>query len=963
MELKDNLNDSWQACKKYIKYQPWILWLDDNTELLASLENNNSHIASTLHLDWYVSSKSVILKPKVVFSDDDWQTLNHFLKQKRQFGFINSTVMVIPAQQILNNSATLPNALLKCLHKPLALTLLISGCEKIAGFNSFFGNLTVKEKNELLGISSSAMSPDIQTELGGQLSQLRQAIGGRLIRRLHREQTALKRQRITNFTLQLAELNEKINSLFAELDVIDSVHCQGIYFVGKQDQTTQQSLHVKVHPDNFPPHYLFSGDLLSVLTKRANTPLMSSQPTPWSRWLALPIAASIIASFTLLLHHDYKQSVNALNTVSGNIKTYSVVDNNNSLSWINTLTALRDTQSNLANTKTRSFYLIGLPHVSDLKKLAKNRYNNLLREKFSSYLDSTLRAQLLKNISGNKLQLLRVLTAYLSLTDSKHFDRNKVSNWFVHYWRHQYQDNPKLQEALTFYFNQLFTLPNLQWQQDKNLVTQAQATLQKTNPALLSLLVLRDSFPDDQTSILPNAKPISGINLQNAKMPTVYSAHNFKKIVNNDIPNIDSLMQKYAWVIGNNVFKSLAAAEKTALISDVQKLYLDNYTQAWLAAIPNIHLTTPQSFADVNTTIKLLTDKNSTLIQLLNVIIGNATLAIKDVKALSSDKSFIAINDFTQKIGRYKTIQKNLLNLQKLVNRLDQSSTPDKASYDMAVSRFKNPKQKNAISQLLKTASSAADPVRQWLERIALSAWGVILQNTQNYISAVWSTTVYPQYNQLIANKYPIFHTAKATISYKDFTAFFGPTGQLKQFFNQYLSPFVNLSGNYWTWKKVNGLSISFSQKSLNMLLRGSLIQQMFYTADPAAPNMRFDLVPVQLSKTINSLTINIDQQLYTVTSASKTPLTFVWPNGDAKIVTLRFDTTATDNPIITVSGPWAWLRLMDQAKVQTTANPQLFLVTFSTDNHNATFRLIAGNRINPYLPNILTAFRCPKML
>ena len=144
------------------------------------------------------------------------------------------------------------------------------------------------------------------------------------------------------------------------------------------------------------------------------------------------------------------------------------------------------------------------------------------------------------------------------------------------------------------------------------------------------------------------------------------------------------------------------------------------------------------------------------------------------------------------------------------------------------------------------------------------------------------------------------------------------------------------------------------------MFIRASLIQQMFFTDNRGKPSFTFSMKPEQLSKRIKSFTLNLEGQIVQATHNDKSTTNLTWPGNNPGNVTLHFSNHEDQNPTTMTNGVWAWFRLLDTSNLQPTNNPKQFLVNFSIGNSTATFNLVADNKVNPYLPDILSKFICP---
>ncbi|MFK3616423.1 type VI secretion IcmF C-terminal domain-containing protein, partial [Coxiella burnetii] len=246
---------------------------------------------------------------------------------------------------------------------------------------------------------------------------------------------------------------------------------------------------------------------------------------------------------------------------------------------------------------------------------------------------------------------------------------------------------------------------------------------------------------------------------------------------------------------------------------------------------------------------------------------------------------------------------------------------------------------------------------------ITQNIWKIILAESRRYIDTAWASEVIPEYNDHILNRFPVFKNSLSDISINDFNHFFGPNGAVEMFFNHYLQPFVDTTQAYWTWKEVDGETLPIPQTKLDMLTRASMIQKMFYADNRKTPTLKFTLTPISLSPNVSRFALNIGGQRLAFEPGIKSPLKATWPGPDGNFVTFQFDTLSPDKPAKTLTGTWAWLRLLNLADLEATSDPKIFHLSLSLEGNTARYQLIAHSPINPYSAQLLSAFRCPNEL
>jgi type VI secretion system protein ImpL len=109
---------------------------------------------------------------------------------------------------------------------------------------------------------------------------------------------------------------------------------------------------------------------------------------------------------------------------------------------------------------------------------------------------------------------------------------------------------------------------------------------------------------------------------------------------------------------------------------------------------------------------------------------------------------------------------------------------------------------------------------------------------------------------------------------------------------------------------------------------------------------------------------LNIGGQTIRYQGLSKNSAHFVWPGPDGDFVTLKIDNAGNSiQPTLTKTGAWAWLRFLNTAQISTTVDPKVFEAVFTLEGLSLTYQLTADSPVNPYIPGLLTDFRCPPNL
>ena len=967
------------------KKQPWILCIGSpqsgktslfaNTSFLTSINGvTKNNIQATQNIDAWINKQIVFLDPAGKLFNDILPLLK-YCKQCHGNKVLNGLLICIDIT-LLQEKNTLDkiiekiNAVLDALHHykvKCPVSMVITQCDHIPGFSDFFSSLGEEELAQSFGFTLSKSKTTNKTLFQKQFSQLIERLSKRLLWRLHHEQNLAKRQSLSQMPIYFEMLSSVLQPLLEQVNW-EPCYLIGIFFVSSTQSSTtthplilqiQQHLQLPITQKHAAPktsQTYFIEEPLKTLTQFA---IYHAQETPsqWPRWISFLIAAVIIILITSFWHTSFNSNLNAINNVQ--IQLNQIDANNTHPIWLGKLNALYHSQQFL-NKQPSIFRITGFDQIYRLNKKIKQRYDTQLAQQFKPYLLNTLVNTIQNNLSnGNPLTLYNALHIYLMATTPNKYNGDAIKQWFLDQWSNQYVNDANSRDALQQHLNQLMTSNKLQWLPNNELIKQAQTALQKLPLSKIVFLELQGNYNQKNITILPHANKMMGIDLTQASIPPFYSSDNFQQIYQQDIPKLADKLIKGDWVIGNQN-TDFIKINKTILIADIRQEYLHYFTQNWLDMISKIRLTPATNFDELQRSIQLLTQPKSALTQLLTLVVGNATL-IKDQQTdVVHNPSYQAVSQFLQHKGNYAEIISTLNALQAYVNQINQTVDSDKASYDAAVIRLQQKGAGDPIYQLLQLGKNAPEPIQAWLTNIADNTWKILLSNAKNYLNTVWSTTVIPDYNNTITKHYPIFDDSDDNVSFDDFTHFFGPNGSIDIFFTRYLIPFVNMQSAYWTWKTLDNQSIPISQKTLNMLLRASIIQQMFYTNDHDHISFTFSIALAD-SQNVRSSTLNINGTLIQLNNTH--PIVITWPHSKDGITSLQITTKDNDSHTWTESGPWSLFQLIQNGLLNNLGSPQQFELTFHLKNSQIRYQITAETRVNPFIPNIVNKFRLPQEL
>lgn len=950
-------------------------------KLASPTQFSTTQMSPTQVIDWWINEDAILLEAsgnlffnldQVEDSHNNWKQLLRLCKKKRVRRPFEHLILTIDCATLSDNSSTttlldlLTKQLqaLKKMHCKCAITLIVTQSDHIVGFNDFFSHLSHHERKSSFGFEIKLSEKNqISTQLNQYFETFLNTINQQTLTRLHREQSLNKRELIQEFPIQMEQFIDSLKHFIINIPSHISTQLTSLYFTSSKtkgstinltESTISQSFKLEQqHCKNSRSQKPFF--IHNTLAHCINQCARYRQKL--SRFIMLPATIFTILGLTVAWHQAYQTNVDLI-LASNQINSYVQQKNMPLLQWLSQINNLRKIINTYDGSRIKAYKWIGFSQPEKIYRHSKNRYQQMLIQYFPAYLNKML-TNVIVNNKNNPIKLYFALKTYLMLIEPNHYNQQSVINWFNHQWHHAYPMQDKMIQDLNHYLLVLLNTPSINWKYSSTLIAIARDKLRSISLDKIAYIKLEDQFTNQQNLIFPPSNQITGLNLSAVKVSKLYSASVFNRVFLHDIPKLATAITDNAWVFGTATNNN-RNSDITTLITLLRKDYLHHYNSQWLNIINKIKFNQPQNISELNNLTHQIVDKKSMLNQLLNIIIGNANL-LKG--SLENNHTLALINDLTQQKSSYIKIKKALMRLSAYLTIMTQAPNPDKSSYNLTINRIQQKKPNDPISQLFSLAAKYPQPIAQWLNTIAQGSWQLILNQSRSYLNTIWATTVLTEYNNHIKGKYPFDTTSDNDVSLLDFTHFFGPGGTIDVFFNYYLKPFVNLKKNYWSWIKPQHSDLGMSQSTLDLFIRASLIQQMFFTNNHQSASFKFNMSPIHLSQSLKIFTLNIDGQVITTTHKIHDQQLLTWPGPRSGNATIHFVSNNNSHATQMTHGVWAWFRLLQQSTVKGTHNPTQFMVDFHHNNEHALLKITANNKANPYLIDIIDKFHIPEQL
>jgi type VI secretion system protein ImpL len=237
------------------------------------------------------------------------------------------------------------------------------------------------------------------------------------------------------------------------------------------------------------------------------------------------------------------------------------------------------------------------------------------------------------------------------------------------------------------------------------------------------------------------------------------------------------------------------------------------------------------------------------------------------------------------------------------------------------------------------------------------------LETRKSELNAIWKKDVLYPCSTGLDGRYPLLPHSQTDVTIADFSRFFAPNGIVDQFFQSYLKPFVDMTAPGWQQVAMAKHTIGLSAELLQQLQYVERIRKMFFATGGSTPSVQFELEPIALDANASRFELSIEGETTEYTHGPIRSKTFRWPGPQPDGgVRLLFKPLVGHNVSKSLSGPWAWLRVLDKAMIKKPGLNDRFLVTFQVESYTAQYELRAMSVDNPFQKE-LQNFRCPGSL
>lgn len=662
---------------------------------------------------------------------------------------------------------------------------------------------------------------------------------------------------------------------------------------------------------------------------------------------------------------------------------------------------------------------LGLSQRPKLGEGANNLYLRVLKQGMLPLVQARLEEELRRGSSANLEELYATLRVYLMLGDGKHFEEDSIAAWIAFDWDRSLNGATEGQRnALDGHVAALLGAIKddtpIQLKQDLVAGTRAALALLPLEQKIYSRIKrdmnaakLAEFSAQNAGGVLaPQVfERASGQPLTRG-VPGMYTVAGYQKF---DTMANQALLDvaKDSWVLANQ--EAVGKPEQTEQIKKaVEKLYYDEYIRLWDAYLKDVRIKRFSTLDEGARIVTLLTGPDSPLRKFMQGAAKETSLANANAGKAAMDA---AAGAFKGKIDAAKEKLKSAIgadvtaaaapvvakhpvdahfeNLHRTAgisaaqalaagaaapgaapgggaSPLDGTLAMMKevATYLTQAAQAKSSGQPapagDAINRLKLDGLDKPEPLASIIQTVEASTNGLTKGSERERINSLWTGGVAQFCKQAIAGRYPLVRNSGQEITPDDFGRFFAPGGMLDEFFQKNLAAYVNQGGASWSWRPVGNSDLGIPPGVLAEFQRAAKIRDSFFASGSKIPGMRFDLGVASADPAITKLTLDVDGQPVTYQAGGQNRATNIQlPSGKGNGAVRFTDVNPPLSREIRTDGSWAFMRMIDQGKLETTSAGERFKLHFTLDGRVVVMDLRASSVINPFNRAALEQFRC----
>lgn len=824
------------------------------------------------------------------------------------------------------------------------VAVLFTKLDSLAGFCEFYQHEHATDLSNPLGFSLTERQDKekLEKNFKQQFKQFIESINQQVLNKVHPARSSIKRTLIREFPLQLASLKLGIQSLIGSFSP-QFFRVQALFFTSaEQGGFSVDQLHHKIQHEyalsiqnkiplsNNYRAYFIQGALL---TCQEQTRQYGFDKRHLPKWTIPAMASIALLSLSVLTYYHLK-STKLLDEASKEWLAYDADArrHNGEVSALYHLSTAATTLEKLNNN------LITQGSIQKLK--------SQIEQNKTTHLQAIFIPRLLNEIEGiltNDQQphgaRYAALKVYLMLGESQHFQPDFILAWFKHQGP-QNLSKAEFEKKLAL-LQQLFKSSFKPAPINQQIVNNLRNYLNALPTSYLYYAIAKNNFSTDKKPI-----EIKGFTPADNNLPHYFTKPGFHAVLK-QLPSIANQLAQDHWVLNKSTPDNL----NDLLI----EAYSYDYGLWWKNFAQKTQPLRAHNYQEVMHLTQLIRQSNA-FESLLTLIQTNTS---PELGESSTEFNQHVANQFTDinliNTSAITPLTHTLNELEKFLTTISIVNDQGKTAFTITKSRFQGDSLLNPLSVLFNQSEQLPEPIASWTKQVASDTWFLFINDAKQYINNQWQKTIYQDYLNTIAKRFPFDQLGEEEVAIVNFDRFFSIHGHLNTYIDEYIRPFLDISSAQWKPKELNGFVLPISSDTINEMMRANIITNMFFQDNGESSHVEFTLQKSDFDPVVSGLELVIGKGKINDTPENKSFARFEWPQSNAE---LTIHTIEGKTFSLKEHGIWAFFKLLQKVDVQADEQDSSRLqVLFEINGNSGRYLLKTQNEINPFTPGILNGF------
>ncbi len=657
----------------------------------------------------------------------------------------------------------------------------------------------------------------------------------------------------------------------------------------------------------------------------------------------------------------------------------------------------------------------GLYQGHKLSTAADLTYRRLLQDFFLPRVTLRLE-QLMSGLGRDNADLLyEALKAYVMLQEPSHFDAPSLRAFVTADWESSLPRDVTVaqRQELEAHLDALLErgAPTLAVPANQALIASAREALGRTASAQRVYNRLKRQGVGSEVADFTIARaggPTAALVFVRASgepltrgVPGLYSFDGYHKHFVKQAERVSRQLEaEESWVLGlpaRDVRATVTAAVGAGadpLLENVRRLYLQDYAATWETFLRDIRIVGAPNLQQTIQLAQVLSAVDSPLPQLMRAVVREVTLVPPEGDKGIADKVTDTLkskrDEMMKLIGNQapaaavvarpeQIVDSRFEGLRRMVRSpgggapapIDQVGPlmGDLYSYlvaaDDAQKRKLTPPPSDVPTKMKAEAARMPDPVRSTMGDLADLALRGVQGQTRRLLNERLAAQVTDFCGKALTGRYPFVRTSERDATPDDFARVFSGGGLMDEFVQRELAPVVDTTTRPWTFRKTGELAGGETSEGLAQFERAQIIRDVFFRGGRKTPGLRLEFKPVEMDASITQFSLDVDGQIVRYSHGPLVPTTVQWPGPrGTNQVRLQVAPIQGNQPSGAVfEGPWSLFRMFERARLEPTAQPERFRVTFDVGGRKVLFEVTTDSVLNPFRLRELEQFQCPTRL